>query len=166
MKRQTALTILIVALTGLKAAPATADTVMLYLREADDSTYFELAGIDLAAAVEDGVLAEFFEEGHIIFNYGLPPEDPEEAPFVTQAAPVRVAKTGGASLLLEIMLSDPVDDQRVPASVGYVFRDIILDQEISRGTVGVDDFAGRDLTDPRALCVEIGKTVARMALSR
>ncbi len=165
MKRRLNRFIVVVVLLLLHGAVSVwSDTVMLYTAEAEGSHFFEIAGIDLAAAVEDGVLSVFFEEGYIIFNYGLAAPDPLEAPFATERVPVRVAKSGGASLLLEIRLSDPENDRMIPVSVTYVFTDIILDREISRGVVVTADIVDPRVTDARALCVEIGRAAALSAL--
>jgi hypothetical protein len=143
---------------------ATAETVMLYTHEAEDSEFFARVGIDYAAAIEDGVLDIFFEDGYIIFTYGLPTIDPESMPSVSEPVAVRVAKSGGASLLLELEISKPVPDRLFPETVRFVFRNIILEEEIAAGEVAVTDVMRRDLTDPRALCVAMGRAVAKSAL--
>ena len=59
-----------------------------------------------------GAMAEFFDLGHIVFNYGIPGDPPEETPFTADRSPVRVAKSGGARQLMEIELQEP--SARVP----------------------------------------------------
>ena len=87
---------------------ASAETVMLYTHEAEDSDFFERVGIDYAAAIEDGVLDTFFEDGYIIFTYGLPAIDPETGPAVREPAPLRVAKSGGARFQRLFVMSSEI----------------------------------------------------------
>ena len=140
-----------------------ADTVMVSLHDSQESRFIEIAGKDLAAAVEDGVLEVFFDYGHIVFTFGLP-ENTEEPPFRSESIVVRVAKSGGASLLLELELSDPAGDLLVPSRIGYRYSDIVKRTVISKGEVLINDVDDGEITDTRELCIAFGRAVARRAL--
>jgi len=141
-----------------------AETVMLYTDEAEGSEYFTLAGLDLAAAVEDGVMAVFFDAGHIIFNFGLPGDEPADPPFRSERVAVRTAKAGGASLLFELLLSNPADSRPIPGAVEYVLSDVLKNEEIVRGVVRLTEVDDGEITDYRRLCALLGTAAAVEAL--
>ncbi len=93
------------------AAVVGAETVMVYVgNTAESEDIFNLC-LPISSALEDGVMNEFFDEGHIIFNAGIrfKPETAMEQefprpPFDADRLPIRIAKAGGASYLLEIQI--------------------------------------------------------------
>lgn len=142
------------------------DTVMLFTREIETSQFFELAGIDYAAAVEDGVMDVFFEAGHIIFNFGLPGEQNADLPFRAEHIAVRTAKAGGASFLIEIGLSDPVESKPAPERVFFRYLDVIREETLAEGFVDLADIDSDVITDPRELCELVGRAAAMAALTQ
>ena len=87
------------------------ETVMLYVGSGPENrAEFDLC-IPISAALEDGVMSEFFDSGHIIFNAGLKSAVRfPEPPGSHERLPLRIAKAGGASYLLEVELNYSVPD--------------------------------------------------------
>ena len=141
------------------------DTVMVHLRVTDDSDFYYQAGIDYARAIEDGVMDVFFDAGHIVFNFGIPPTVLLEPPFASERPAVRAAKAGGASHLIELELARPVVDRLVPIRVAYIYSDIIEKRILSEGTVRYEEIDDQDLHDLLELCKIFGQYVARTALN-
>lgn len=139
-----------------------AETVMIAISEAESSDYFRLSGYGCAEAMEGGAMAEFFDLGHIVFNYGIPGVPPEETPFTADRAPVRVAKSGGARQLMEIELHQP--SARVPQRVIFTYTDIFTETTISAGSVRLVELGARVLSDASELCAAYGRAIARHAL--
>jgi hypothetical protein len=156
---------IVLFLWSLSTLPVYAETVMLFTREAEGANYFELVGIDFAAAVEDGIMEVFFDEGHIIFNYGLPGKRGVETPFPSEPVPVRAAKSGGATFLIEIELSNPPEPGIAPLVVTYRYSDVIRERLISSGVVRLEEIDDGSITDARELCAAIGRAIAFAALS-
>ena len=141
------------------------DTVMLQVLEAEASDYFTLAGLDYVAAVEDGIMEAFFDAGHIIFNFGLSAPAKLELPLRKDRASVRVAISGGAGFLIEIILTDPTKDRFAPSSVDFFFTDIMHERVITSGHIDLSEIDDGSNSDDRELCEALGRAVALAALS-
>ena len=139
---------------------------MLYLDDSDELPYVSEITLDLAAAVEDGVMDVFFENGHIIFNAGLMNEKPAEPPFKAERLSVRIAKAGGATFLLEVGLGSAGAENLLPSRADYLFLDLISSKIISEGTIPITAIRDEDSTDMREKCILLGKRVAEIAIGQ
>ena len=144
---------------------ASADTVMVHIRVTEESVFYYHAGIEYARAIEDGIMDVFFDAGHIVFNFGIPPVMPSDPPFDSERPAIRAAKAGGASHLIEIELDRPVVDRLIPMRIDYVYTDIIAKQILAEGSIRYQDIENNELHDQIELCKSFGQNVAWSALN-
>ena len=157
--------ILIFASIFFIISPSYAETIMLHLADAAGSKFHIENSIELATAVEDGVMELFFNEGHIMFNMGLSAEDPPEPPFKAERPAIRIAKTGGAGFLLEVALSSSDMAATLPSSALFQFTDIMSNLVISQGEVVVASIDLQRSTGERDICIFLGREIAMRVLS-
>ena len=156
----------IILLVG--SAACFGETVMLYIGDGDlDEEAFETY-LPLARAVEEGVMTEFFDSGHIIFNNGISPEaEYIEPPFEAERVPVRMAKSGGARYLLEVKLTYTgagTDDPDITSAV-YRFSNVVDGRMLRSGTVGEAIPPKRDFEEPEQRWYGFGQEIAEGSLS-
>ncbi len=154
-------------MTFLLAGLLSADTVMVYLKDAEAGDFIAGGLIEMATAVEDGVMAEFFDSGHIVFNYGISTRvDSSPMPFKAEEPAIRSAKSGGASIILVVRLFPKSGELPIPDGAEYELRDLIDERILIDGTVNTSELETEDddSTDPRQMCMLLGRTVARYAL--
>ena len=136
-----------------------AETVLIYITKADGSPFSEVS-LPLAYAFEGGVMDEFFEAGHIIFNAGI------KNASLQKDFPVYMAKEEGASLLLEIALAcqekDTIEDSNL-SSAAYRF---LLVDELRTLAEGIlySDGTGEDGVGLEESSFLFGKRIALQSL--
>ncbi len=153
----------------LAGGAAFADTVMLYtqMRASADS---QNKNVERYVAIEDGVMALFFDSGHIIFDTGLPQSAKSGAPSAnpSETWAAETAKTGGASYLLEVELSfpDAPSPSVVPTGIHYKFLHLSSGRTIAEGSLvpQVPPKNAADRKTPYDLCYALGQEVARDVL--
>ncbi|TFG63279.1 MAG: hypothetical protein E4H36_06025 [Spirochaetales bacterium] len=150
------------------AACLPAETVMVSIQTEGDVPLAEnKALLPEAFAIEDGIMNEFFDEGHIVFNAGILAPAPPEPPFKAESAGMRLAKSGGASLLLEIIIrwaSGPSDDQLTVESVYFRFIQVLSGNILADGALAADTISP-EFKSAQEIGFEMGKNLARLALS-
>ncbi len=123
------------AAAGLQSAGA--NTVMVYTKPVEgEGAVKEARGI-----LEDGIMAVFFDAGHIVFN-AFPPEteENEEPPDLPEDISFRIAKSGGASLLLEVdMYFSEDEEEKLPESVRYRYFDLFSGDLLDEGSILLSD---------------------------
>lgn len=148
--------------------PLCAETVMVSIQTAEGSPLAEHAGLlPVAYAIEDGAMNEFFDMGHIIFNAGIKSSGPPEPPYPSESPEVRVAKAGGASFLLELLLSysglPENGDVKIDA-VSYRFSNVLTGKLLADGVVSADSVPPEKKT-AEEIGFELGRILALIALS-
>jgi hypothetical protein len=106
--------LLLAAFPGL----AEAETVMVYVRYTAATVTDEDEAYKIVIPLEDGIMNEFFDYGHIVFNSGV--EKAPALPFAGERESLRMAKSGGAMFLLEVQVvcSPAEDPEKAPQSEG------------------------------------------------
>ena len=113
-----------------------AETILLY-------TITEAAADDLEQYgdfIESGVMNEFFDAGHIIFNAAVSGYVPEVGlDHYKEPASIQMAKAGGASFLLEVKLVySKVKGMNLPAYAGFQLIEVSSGDIIKEGSVSID----------------------------
>lgn len=160
-----------VALLGCTVA-AGAETVMLYMDNAAGQSYVRDENRAYVSAVEEGIMGEFFDAGHIIFNSGISYQSPAETPFKSERPSVRIAKAGGAGYLLEVVLAGATDEPDVPQRAEFTFSELESNRVLSEGDLPVAQISLNDETVParerstkeERLCIIFGREIARLVL--
>ena len=150
------ITVLVILLGFFPFFTASGETVLLHIENPE--------WMELAAAVEDGIMEVFFDNGHIIFNTGLNHEMPPDPPFKAERAALRIAKSGGAGFLLEVRLGDLPGENQAPLELAYILSNVMEDGEILRGQILVEEVMPEKLIGARELCTLMGRAVAIQAL--
>jgi hypothetical protein len=121
--------------------------------------------------MEDGIMDVFFQAGHIIFNgsskgggtngaAGLP----EELPFKDRPS-LRMAKSGGASLVLEVCLHfSGRAEETLPESAEYLLIDVRSERSLAGGTVSLAQARGSEKLEDFELVRKMGREVGLGAL--
>ncbi len=142
--------------------PVAAETVMIF---SDKSLGL---GDEQSAIryVEDGIMEVFFDAGHIIFNgtYQMISEGEEDQLF--NDSPVyRVAKSGGASYVLNIQLRFTEDEEDLlPVSASYTFIDLATEQSLASGLVPLEKGKDWKEREPHELVQSLGRRLGIEAL--
>lgn len=88
---------------------AEAETVMVYVRYIATPVTDDEEAYKIVIPLEDGIMNEFFDYGHIVFNAGV--ERAPTLPFDGERESLRMAKSGGARFLLEVqVVCSPVEN--------------------------------------------------------
>lgn len=152
---------------------AVCETVLLYVGNGPQTEKeFEISR-PVSSALEDGVMNEFFDRGHIIFNAGIKMEDEfPEPPYQADRLPMRVAKAGGASYLLEVVIyysfaegEDKEIDLSPAFSAEYTFSQVSSSRIIYSGGMSTDAVDITEELDPEMYSYVLGQMIAREALS-
>jgi len=146
-----------------------AETVLLYVHNTlETEEFFDLC-LPVSMAVEDGVMNEFFDNGHIIFNAGIKMEHQfPEPPGAPDRLPLRIAKAGGASYLLEVEINyQPLNDEEPPESffTDYVFSHVVSSRVLYSGEMNSSAVRGIEEENPEQFGYVLGKMIAQDALS-
>lgn len=155
--------ILIVILGIGMVVPLSSETVLLY------STFPEGKGdvVHSTGYLEDGIMDVFFQAGHIIFNggYSEESESDEANQLYSEAASLRMAKRGGASLLLEIQLrfSDEREES-IPVAAKYSFTEVSSERQLSEGEVLIKEVEDASSLDSEELIAKMGRLLGERAL--
>ncbi len=151
---------------------AMADTVLLYTMN-DDFGKDDYAEADdpkrapSVTIVEDGVMSLFFDNGHIIFNAGY--TDRMYSPFDAEPLAYRLAKNGGANLLLEVALSYAQADEGVyatPITARYRLVEIPSEKILTEALLETASLReGGIQPSGEELCFMLGQSIAAGVLS-
>lgn len=142
---------------------ASGETVLLYSMSPEGTE-------DAAYSIfymEDGIMDVFFQAGHIIFNGTYQSEEaelPADVPFEDRPS-FRMAKAGGASLVLEICLHfSGREDEILPESVDYLFVDVLHEKNIAEGSVSIAEAGDPEELEDFELVRMMGRKVGLSAL--
>jgi hypothetical protein len=133
----------ILAILVLSVTPALlfAETVMVYVSSKKEIVKDESkkAKQELVFSLEGGVMDEFFENGHIIFNAGKEDRSVGEFTLDKDSFPLYMAKSGGASYLLNVSVRYWQTEEKEPewrvASAEYKFVKVETAEVLRDGTV-------------------------------
>ena len=144
-----------------------AETILLFTVDIGGDEDLIKSSIINSSAIEEGIMDDFFEAGHIIFNAGINENNPGNLPITADRLPVRLAKKSGASLLIEIDLKYP-EGQRstetLPIVVEYRFLNILSDENILTGTFSPENDSVDSDATPDRLCFLTGRMIAKELL--
>lgn len=144
------------------------ETVLLYIGDGEmDEETFEIY-LPLVRAVEDGVMNEFFNSGHIIFNNGISADaEFPEPPFDAERLPLRMAKSGGACYLLEVKLSCTGAEENDPdiTSAEYRFSHVLDGRVLRSDSVDEAIPAKTEFDEPEQRWYGFGKEIAQGSLA-
>lgn len=156
MKKTIFIIVLLIFLCGF----AWSETVLIYIKK-DDGLDFTEKTLPLAYAFEGGVMDEYFEAGHIIFNAGI------KNISYWKEFPVNMAREEGAGLLLEIVMRVKEELTTEDSSVTAAFYQLVLlngMKVLSRGEIT----AGSLLIESEGtekISFLLGKELAKKSLS-
>jgi len=136
--------------------PVCAETVMIYsdrsLGLGDEKSAIRY--------IEDGVMEVFFDAGHIIFNgtYEMISEGGEEEKLFNDSPVYRIAKSGGASYVLNIQLRFTEDENDLlPVSASYKFIDLETERNLASGLVPLEKGKDWKEKEPHELVQSLGR---------
>ncbi len=148
------------AAAGLQAAAA--NTVMVYTKTVEGQGEIK----ETRGTLEDGIMAVFFDAGHIVFN-GFPPdaEEDEEPPDLPEDISFRIAKSGGASLLLEVdMCFGDDEEEKLLQSVRYRYFDLFSGELLDEGSLLLSDIDKPEEPDGKTRLRLLGEKLALRVL--
>ena len=139
-----------------------AETILLYTiteASADDIEQF-------GDFIESGVMNEFFDAGHIVFNAAVSGFVPEVGlDHHKEPASIQLAKAGGASFLLEVQLVySEVQGRTLPSYAVFQLIDVLSGDLIKEGSVSIDK-KWIDEGDFENGITAMGRSMASYALS-
>ena len=143
------------------------ETVLLFTTDNITEESKSEEEIIIISAVEDGVLNTFFNYGHIISTAGKINEEQNIPAIPCDRLALRTAKSGGATLLLEIELACSTAagiKLILPESAGYKLITVISDEIIVNGSFRTETFNNTAIT-PYEVCFNLGQAIAEAALS-
>jgi len=159
----------IIAFLLFAAAAAGAETVLLYIGDGAGNGPVFRQCMPISAAIEDGVMNEYFENGHIIFNAGVKAAAGyPEPPGSTEPLPVRIAKAGGASYLLEVeMIYNLREGELQPSDfqAGYIFSNVHSSKVLQRGSFSSKSIGSEEAPGPEESGYRLGQMLARETLA-
>ncbi len=139
-----------------------AETIFIYtVSEGTDSTLKESVPY-----LEDGILDELFEAGHIIFNASSTRAVTEKGlDSYKEPEDFLIAKSGGASFLMEIALHYRIEDEKeVPVSADYRLFNVISGKLLKNGTRRMVQDDGEEKTSEERL-TDMGRSIVFDLLS-
>lgn len=153
----------LVFLTCIFIGSLGADTVMVYTDEVNGKGAVEMS----RGFLEDGIMEAFFESGHIIFNANANMKEKTKEPDgFAERFSVRLAKSGGASLLLEIqMFFNQNKDDPLPKTVSYSFYEIVSEKLLAEGDVKLKDVEDKEELESKEIVRRLGESLAADALT-
>ena len=162
MKRSFLCLILLVVLL----APASTDTVMLFSEVPTGKGNKQ----DSVIYVEDGIMEVFFGAGHIIFNggfqeYNQEAEDDAAEQTFGDVPSFRIAKSGGASYILQVRLQFTSDEEdTLPEKAKYSFFELSSEKKLADGGVLLSDAGDREELEDMEIIRRMGREVGSQAL--
>ncbi len=150
----------------LSLAAVPADTVMLFSEVPTGSGNKQ----DSVIYVEDGIMEVFFGAGHIIFNGGFQEYDDQDSEDAAQETfadtpPFRVAKSGGASYILQVQLKFTEDEEDLlPHKAQYSFFELDSEKKLADGVVLLSEAGDREELEDKELIRRMGRQVGSQAL--
>ena len=154
---------------------ASSETVMVYVTE--EETYKENGDAvkRLSYSLEGGVMDEFFEHGHIVFNMGSEDNEVGDFRIDDETFPLYMAKSGGASFLLKVYLTyrkqNPVPEedsgQLIVSSARYNYFDVEKTEPIKTGVIDAGVYfggTGEEKGSPEEHSFTVGQILAQEAL--
>jgi hypothetical protein len=139
-----------------------AETILLY-------TMTESAVDDLEQfndLIESGVMNEFFDAGHIVFNAAVSSLVPDVGlDHYKEPASIQMAKAGGAAYLLEVILIyNEVEGRELPSYAEFQLIDVATGNLLKEGSVSIDK-KWIDEGDFENGITAMGRSMASYALS-
>jgi hypothetical protein len=119
--------------------------------------------------MEDGIMGAFFDAGHIIFNEHDEgrAEDVRAEELFGDPQAFRIARSGGAGFLLKVVMEFNSDEEEpLPQSADYRMYRLGGDELLGKGTVYLRDAGDREKLSSEELLQNMGRNLARSALSR
>ncbi|HUX49603.1 MAG TPA: hypothetical protein VMW73_02340 [Spirochaetia bacterium] len=166
--------LLTMLLLSASTATVLADTVMVSVdatpagtiaTASDNSAALAKAADTLREALEQGIMEQFFNAGHIIFNGPPAPTTDIHSVSLRQQS----ARVGGASRLILVELayrSEPALKKTLPVSASYTLWRLDTRQIVESGTVTADSLAHATKIDENQLCLLMGQTIATVLLNK
>ena len=113
-----------------------AETILLYTiteASADDLEQF-------SDFIESGVMNEFFDAGHIVFNAAVSGFVPDVGlDHYKEPVSMQMAKSGGAAFLLDVnLVYREVDGRSLPVEAGFRLIEVATGDLIKEGSVSID----------------------------
>ena len=139
---------------------AWSETVLIYIKK-DDGMEFSDRALPLAYALEGGVMDEYYEAGHIIFNAGI-----KNISYWSEF-PVNMAREEGAGLLLEIVMRVKEGLTTEESSVtAAAFQLVLLKgmKVLARGEIAAGSIP-TESEETENISFLLGKELARKSLS-
>ena len=157
--------IIIAIILGLVSATIVcAETVIINVSNGPDSNFITTKRLPDVIALEDGAKEPFFDNGHIVFNAGVS-ADFQDGPKVDNMELVcRLAKSGGASHLLDVQIGAETGERGLPAVVLYTFYQLIDEKIISYGSISLADVLEAGSADSEDVCRSLGRKVAESVI--
>lgn len=164
----------LVALLSLSAGTVAAEAVLVSVRddsglvsaEDEDEDYAARSRFHLSA-VEDGVMSEFFDAGHIVFNlgdYALSSESEMQRRYTVRKA----ARDGGAAYVvqLSVVFERPTPDVLRPQRVEYRLWEVESGAMIVEGARTAPFSRASDgSSEPGSRSARIGRGIAEELLA-
>ncbi len=135
-----------------------AETVMISIRNDQDSGYITEERAEHASAIEDGAMEQFFDSDHIVFNMGLNIDEGSEDAAIEGIE--KVATGGGAGFVFDIRTGEPDPTLLAPAYIRYSLLDLRRESVITEGSVTLADVLSDDTKSPVAICFLMGTRAA------
>jgi hypothetical protein len=144
------------------------DTVMIFLRDMTDNERSAKVSAPYFMALEDGIMDQFFEAEHIIFDSGLQYAGPE-GPYAERKS-LRMAREGGAEILIEIDMSyppGPRDPSILPIDARFAVSDVASGKILHEATTAFSSIISAESGSKRSIedfCFLWGRAIALEAL--
>lgn len=122
----------------------------------------------ILALLETGLMDPFFEEGHIVFNRGIPLEIEEFVPFPIDKSPAKEARDAGADFLLRAFIDYTVDEKGGAhfTQIQFSFLDLYNDNGLlEKGTMETRVISDYQNITTDELVFKIGKRIALQVMS-
>ncbi len=117
-------------------------------------------------SLEDGLMNDLFDAGHIIYNDYAPPMSQYDYSDRNRLS-IRGARTGGAYWLLELEVGYFPDGEAtalLPGSVSFRFTNIISEEIGFEGQLLTDEFLEDPSKTPRDICRDMGNTLSGLII--
>jgi hypothetical protein len=175
MNKLTSALLFFIFFAAVSVLEVSSETVMVYVTEEEMYEENGDTAKRLSYSLEGGVMDEFFERGHIVFNMGSEDNEAGDFRIDDETFPLYMAKSGGASFLLKVYLTyrknspDPeVDKGRlIVSSVRYDYFDVEKTESIKSGVIDAKMYFsgnGEKTGSPEEHSFTVGQILAQEAL--
>lgn len=137
--------------------------------EETDDDYAEASRFHLTA-LEDGIMDVFFEDGHIVFNWGEYEHSPTDEPEIQRRYELReAAEEGGAAVVVQLAVSfeRTGEGQLTPSRVRYELWDVDSGEARASGERSAPFESSDEDSDSEAgsASASLGRRIAKELLS-